>query len=134
MNLADVLQELADQADTIVGLQCFAYPPDKVVPPTFYPNLPESIDFDETYQRGTDTLTLTADLLVGRANDRAAVAQLAPFVDGSGDASIKAVLEAGVYTTFHTIAVRSVEFGIFPVASISHLGGRFTIDITGSGS
>lgn len=134
MNLADVLQEIADQADTIVGVQCFAYPPDKIVPPTFYPNLPESIDFDETYQRGTDTLTLTADLLVGRANARAAVAQLAPFVDGSGDASIKAMLEAGTYTTFSTIHVRQVEFGIYPIAAVEYLGGRFTIDITGPGS
>lgn len=134
MNLADVLQELADQADTITGIQCFAYPPDKVVPPTFYPNLPEQIDFDDTYQRGTDTLTLTADLLVGRSNDRAAVAQLAPYVSGSGEQSVKAVLEAGTYTAFNTIHVRSVEFGIFPVASVDHLGGRFTIDITGPGS
>ena len=134
MNLADVMEQISDQAATISGLNCFPYPPDSISPPTFEVNLPESIDFDQTYVRGTDAVTLTANVLVGRASHRAAVLNLAPYVAGSGSSSIKAVLEAGTYTAFDTIHVSQVDFAIFPYGAVEYLGAQFTINITGSGS
>jgi hypothetical protein len=133
MNLADVMQQLSDRADTIADLHCFPYPPDKITPPTFEVGLPEAINFDEEYDEGSDSMTFPASVWVGRKQDRSSVVNLAPYVATSGAKSIKAVLESGTYTAFETIQVQTVEFVIAPIASVEYLGAQFTIEITGPG-
>lgn len=133
MNLADVMQQIADQADTIVGLQCFPYPPDKIVPPTFEVGLPEPISFDEEYDEGSDSMTFPVAVWVGRKQDRSSVANLAPYVSTSGDKSIKAVLESGTYTAMETLHIRTIEFVIAPIAGVDYLGAQFTVEVTGPG-
>lgn len=134
MNLADVMQQLADRADTIPGLRCFAYPPNKITPPAFEVDLPERVNFDGTYGRGLDFIRLTANVLVSRANDRASVVEIVPYIAGSGPKSIKEVLESGEYTAMDVVHIPECEFAIFPVAGNTYLGAQFTIDITGSGA
>jgi hypothetical protein len=133
MNIDDVMQQIADQADTIVGLQCFPYPPDKIVPPTFEVGLPAPINFDEEYDEGSDGLVFPAAVWVGRKQDRSSVANIAPYVATSGAQSIKAVLESGTYTAFETLHIPTVEFVIAPIAGIEYLGAQYTIEITGPG-
>jgi hypothetical protein len=134
MIVKDVMEALAGQASTIAGLRCFAYPPAKVSPPTFLVELPETVDFDGAYGRGVDSLTIPAIVLVGRAEDRASVKNLLPYVDGAGDSSIKQALEQRVYTAMDTVHVSQVELGFYTFAGIEYLGAEFTINITGSGA
>lgn len=134
MNLAAVMQAICDRADTIVGLQCFPYPPDHITPPTFEVGLPAPINFDEEYDEGSDSMIFPAAVWVGRKQDRSSVANLAPYVASSGAKSIKAVLESGTYTAFGTLHVPSVEFVIAPIAAVDYLGAQFTIEISGEGS
>jgi hypothetical protein len=92
--LADVMDEVAARLDTIDGLRCHAYPADNVAPPAAVVTYPDSIDFDSTYARGMDRLTLPVVVLIGRVSDRASRDRISDYVDGTGAASLKAVLEA----------------------------------------
>lgn len=134
MNLLAVFQELTNAADTIEGLNCFPYPPDRVTPPVFYPLLPEAIEYNGTYDRGMDSMTIEADLLVGKADDAASFKQLAPFCDGSGDSSIVQALQTYPYTACDVVTVNRAELVVVKIGTIDHLGAQFTISIAGSGA
>jgi hypothetical protein len=134
VNLLDVMQELSAAADTIPGLNCFWWPPDRVSPPVFLVSLPESIDYHSTYARGMDEMTLDGYLLVGKADDRASVKQLAPYCDGAGDQSIVQALESGTYTACDSVTVAKAQFEVVTVGAVEHLGVHFTINIAGSGA
>jgi hypothetical protein len=134
MNLADVMQAVADRLDTIAGLRCYGYPPDVIQPPAAVVTYPDTIDFDQTYSRGCDRLELPVVVLVGKVSDRASRDTLGAYVDGSGASSVKAVLESGTYTAFDVIRVTGVTFDIISHGAVEHLAATFTCDITGSGA
>jgi hypothetical protein len=134
VNLADVMDDLATQLDTIAGLRVHAHPPGKITPPAAVVTYPETYDFDQTYARGMDRLELPVVVLVGKVSARASRDDLARFCDGSGADSVKAVLEAGTYTAFDTVRVTKAEFDIIAIASVEYLAATFTVDITGSGA
>lgn len=135
MNLANVMDEVATQLDTIDGLRVFAFPPDNLNPPAAWLAYPEGYEYDATYGRGMDRITnLGVVVVVAKVSDRSARNQVGAYVDGSGASSVKAVLEAGTYTAFHTIRVTSVIFDVLTVGGTDYLGALFTLDIAGQGS
>lgn len=134
MNLADVMDELAAELGTIAGLRVYAYPADSPQPPAAIVTFPESYVFDETFGRGMDRLTIPVTVVVGRSSDRASRDQLAPYVDGSGPQSIKAVLEAGSYTAMDTVHVTRAEFDIVAIAAVEYLAATLAVDIAGQGA
>lgn len=135
MNLADVMDEVGARLDTIAGLRVFAFPPDSLSPPAAWIGYPEDYTYDETYGRGMDRITnLPVIVVVAKVSDRSARDQVGQYVDGSGAKSVKAVLESGTYTAFHTIRVVSVTFDILTRAGTDYLAALFMIDIAGQGS
>lgn len=134
MNLADVMDEIAERLDTITGLRCFAYPPGSISPPAAIVSYPEDYTYDATYGRGMDRLTLPVVVVVGKVSDRSARDQMGAYVDGSGASSVKQVLESGAYTAFDTVRVTGVEFDTVPIAATDYLAATFDLDIAGSGS
>lgn len=133
MILEDVMEQLGARADTIEGLRGFDIPLGPVNPPTFFLELPEDINYDGTYGRGMDALTLNGVLLVGKAENRASAVAIRPYMNGSGDKSIKAVLESGPYTAMDTVHISRAELAVYTFAAVAFLGAEFTINITGSG-
>lgn len=134
MNLASVMDQIATRLTTITGLRVFAWPPGTVTPPAAVVGYPSGYTYDETYGRGMDRLNIPVVIVVGRATERTARDALGAFVDGSGASSVKAVLEAGTYTAFHTVRVQSVEFDIYQLGAVDYLAAIFDLDIAGSGS
>lgn len=134
MDLADVMDEVAARLGTIAGLRVHAHPPGSVTPPAAVVSYPDTYTFDETYGRGMDRMTLPVVVVVGKASDRAARDQLGVYVDGSGAASVKQVLESGTYTAFHTVRVVGAEFDVVTIAAVDYLAATFDLDIAGSGS
>lgn len=138
MNVEDVAAEIGDKADTITGLRVFRFPPDKVPNRSFVVGLPDDITFDETYGRGSDAMTFPAWVLLEKTNDRAAFAQLAKHLNGSGLDSIKAAVDSkritNEYTSCDTVTVRSAETGFYTWGGVEMMGAQFTITVTGSGS
>lgn len=136
MNLADVMAELGTKLDTIPQLNVFPYEADKVTPPAAIVGLPETLTFDATYGRGSDTMTLSVFLLVGKLSDRASNAALSAYANGSGARSIKAILDStddNTYTSCDEVTVKSVEFDSYTSGGVTLLGAEFTVDIAGKG-
>jgi hypothetical protein len=133
VNLNDVMNQLGTQLDTIAGLRVYPYPADTVAPPAAILGLPDGIEFDATYGRGSDEITIPVLVVVGRASDRAARDKLAEYCDGAGAKSIKQVIEAGTYTAFDTVRVARAEFDFVRIAGADYLAALFDLNLTGSG-
>lgn len=133
MNLNDVNEELAT-AIGVTGVRAYPWAKDQVSPPAAIVMLPTSYQFDQTYGRGSDTATIDVVVLVGRANDRAAFAELATYCDGSGTASVKAALDGGTYTACDSVRTETVTFDVVRVGGVDYLAGTFTVSVFGSGS
>ena len=129
-----MMDDVANRLDTIANLRCFAFPPDSLTPPAAVVSYPEDITFDETYGRGMDRMTLPVAVVVGKVSDRSARNQLGAYCDGTGAASVKAVLESGTYTAFHHVRVASIEFDTVSIAGTDYIAALFTLDIAGSGT
>lgn len=135
MNIDTVMTEVATRLKTIDKLRVFDHPVDKVEPPTAIVSLPE-ITFDLTYGRGTDRYQLPVILAVGKVVDRAARANVAPYVAGAGPKSFKAVLEdeSAPYASFDSLRVTGVEFDVISWSAVDYLTATFLLDILGSGA
>jgi hypothetical protein len=134
MDLGDVMDEVADELDTIAGLRCFAYPPDSITPPAAIVSYPEDLAFDATYDRGADTVLLPVIVAVGKVHDRGTRDLVAAYCVGSGASSIKAVLEAGTYTAFDSVRVARAEFDVVRIGGTDYLAALFDLDIIGDGA
>jgi hypothetical protein len=138
VNLADVMDDIANQLKTIDGLQVHPQPPDMATPTAGVVRYPDKIHFDETYGRGVDTMTLGVVIVAGRVVDRATRTELGAFCDGTGPRSIKAVLEGGVdtgaYTAFDGLVVTDVDFVPYAINGIDYVAALFMCDIEGKGT
>ena len=134
MDLADVMEEVAAKLGTIDGLRVFAYPPGDVPPPAAIVSYPETYDFDATYGRGMDRMSLPVVVVVGKPTDRSTRDRLAKYCNGSGPASVKAVVERGTYSACDTVRVTSIEFDPVEIAATVYMAALFTLDIAGPGS
>jgi hypothetical protein len=134
MNLTDVSEELVTALSGITGLRAYAWARNSITPPAALVMLPESIEYDQTYGRGSDRIVLNVELCIGKADNRAGYAEIKPYANGSGSKSIKATLEGGTYTSCHSVTVQSAEFAVLEWADTSYLGAIFTVLIVGQGS
>ena len=134
MNLADVMDEIAAQVDTISGLRTYPFPPDQVAVPAAIVTYPGEYTFDETFGRGLDRLKLPVIVLVGKVSDRKSRDQLGAYCNGSGASSIKAVVEAGSYTAFDEARVERIEFDVISMAGVEYVAATFTLDVAGQGA
>jgi hypothetical protein len=134
MDVGDVMDEIADELDTIAGLRVFPYPPDSITPPSAIVAYPEEIQFDATYDRGADTLALPVIVAVGKVHDRNTRNLVADYCAGTGAKSVKAVVEAGTYTAFDTVRVDRAELDIVTIGSADYLAAIFNLDIIGDGA
>lgn len=134
VNVADVMSQLATQLDTISGLRVSDHVPKSISPPAAVVALPTSYDYDGTFARGMDRLSLSIHLLVGQVVSRTATQKLAGYMNGSGASSVKQVLEAGTYTAFDSLRVQSVTVGTITVEGVEFLGAIFVVDVVGQGA
>lgn len=127
------MDELGVRLKAIEGLRVKPYWADSITPPAAIVLLPDRIDFDETYDRGSDSMEIPVWVLVGKASDRASRDAIARYASGSGEHSIKARLEASGYTSCDDVTVRSCEFLGENVSGVDYLVAAFQLTITGSG-
>lgn len=134
MKLDAVMDEVATVMQTITGLRVFAYPPASLTAPAGYVSYPQSIDFDETYQRGEDKFTdLPIVVLAGKATDKAARDAVAAWAAGAGPQSIKAAMESRSWETCDDLTVTSCEFDVETIAGVPYLAAMFKATVVGPG-
>lgn len=144
MDIALVRRELAVAAATAVSspkLTGLSYVPDAIPAPCIYSDDIE-IEFDQTFGRGMDRLTVTMRLLCSRADDRAGQKLLDGYLAGSGPASIKAALESargepgesalnGACDDFRVERVAGYRY--YEHGNTKYIGAEFTIRVIGPG-
>lgn len=135
MNLADVMDEIAAQLDTIDGLR-IVIDDEKVVVPCAMVAMPSNYTFDETYGRGSDKMTLPVVVLVSGVVPRTVRKALGAYCNGSGASSLKAVLEAADagYTEFDSVRVTGITFDVYSTGAVDYPAAIFDLEITGHGS
>lgn len=135
MDLEAVADELGTALKTISGLRVPPWGVEKITPPAAIIALPERIDYDGTYQRGTDRYPdVAVVVLVGKANERASRKQVAAYAAGSGAQSVKQAIEAHTYTSCDVVNVDWAEFDEAKYAGTDYLAVIFHLKISGPGS
>ncbi|SCF22626.1 hypothetical protein [Micromonospora mirobrigensis] len=134
MDLEDVVAELTT-ALAPTGLRVPPWGVERITPPAAVIALPERIDYDSTYGRGSDRWPdLPLVVLVGKPEARTSRKAVAAYADGSGPKSVKATLEAHTYTSCDSVRVAWAEFDNARYAGTDYLACIFHLDITGKGA
>lgn len=137
MNIQDIMDEIGQKLAAIPKLRVYQYNVDKLPPPGAIVGLPETIDFDATYGRGSDSLTIPVWVMVARASAQAAGAQLAAYLDGTGARSVKAAVDSSstnTYSSCDTVTVQRAVPDGYISGGVELLGAEFTVHVAGSGS
>jgi hypothetical protein len=131
----DVSEEIVLAIKSSIGqLNGFHYTVGKVPVPGFTVGPPELIDYDQTYGRGYDKITLPIIFLVGKNDSRSAASQLDAYLDGDGPRSVKAALEAHEFTTCDDVRVVKAVPATYTSGGVDLLGAEFTVDVYGTGA
>lgn len=133
MDVADVMQEIADQLDTIDGLRPYGWAAESVTVPGAVVGYPE-ITFDATYGRGMDRWDLPVWAVVAKASNRGAREQMSKFASGGGISTFKQVLEAGSYTSLDVLRAATATPDQITIGTSDYLAYRFDLEIAGQGS
>lgn len=135
MNISEVAAEVSARLNTINGLRCFPYQPGSITPPAamvLNPS-PGDLQYDKTYGRGMDRMTLPLLLVAGRASERTAQDAIRAYLDGSGARSVKATLESGEYTSLDSLVVMTSGVDGVSIGGTEYLAALFDLDIAGQG-
>ena len=94
-DIAAIRAELATRLQTLLGNtgQASAYWQTNPTPPTLQVVGVGPVDYDQTFARGGDLLTVTVEGLAGSTADRAAQEQIDNWCDTTGSTSVKAAIE-----------------------------------------
>nr|WP_206316360.1 hypothetical protein [Streptomyces sp. C1-2] len=122
-------------------LTSLGYTPDAVVTPVFFVGEVE-ITYDRAMGRGLDELQFTCRVLAGRADDRSTQRVLDAMLSGSGQASLKAAIEAargapgemalgGLADDLHLERVQGYRW--YEHAGATYLGAELAIKVIGDG-
>lgn len=135
MNVAAVMQEIADRLDTIDGLNVHGYPALRITVPAATVLYPEDYTYDGTYSRGMDQMTVRVAVFVNKAtgDERTTRDRLSAYLNGSGPASVKAVLEADTYESLDVLRVVSADLDVYTMNGADYLVAVFELEISGQG-
>jgi hypothetical protein len=134
MNLAAVMDEIAEVMSALTKVNVKAHPPDSITPDAGVVGYPQSIDYDATYGRGLDTFTdLPIWLITGKVTSPTARDKVARWSAGAGPESIKARMEAHAWTTCDDLTVTAVEFSTVDIGGVEYLAAIFTATVVGPG-
>lgn len=126
-DLTTVMDQIGVALATIDGLRSFDFPPKSATPPFAFPAMPQSVDYDLTYGRGADRMSVKVFLGLADVIDRATRDALAGYAAGSGASSVKAAIESASIGS--SVRVIKAEFGTFPLNGVTYAGAIFTLDI-----
>jgi hypothetical protein len=93
VTLTAIRQGIAANLSTISGLRTSWFVPDNPSPPIAIV-VPDRVDYDVSFARGSDTFYVNVLLIGGRINERSAQTSLDAFLDSTGSSSAKAAIES----------------------------------------
>ena len=114
---------------TITGLRISSYVPDNPNPPMAV-ILPQSVKYDDTFQRGMNTYTFSVLVLVQRPAERTAQNALDAYVSGTGNSSIKRAIERDKTLGGKAFDVRVTDlrnYGDITIGEINYFSAEFVV-------
>lgn len=147
MQMSGIREAIAEAARVVVlpegiaKLTCSGYTPDSVTAPHFFVG-EFSVDFDRAMRRSLDEAEITARVLVGLNDDRAAQRILDAMLSGAGPASLKQAIEAargapGEYALgglAHDLHVKRVQgYRWYEHQGTQYIGAELIIRVIGEG-
>lgn len=129
-----VAQEITTRLETIPKLNGFPFWVKKVPVPGFTVGLPELINYDQTYGRGLDKITLPIVVLVGLVSSEQSARDVMAYTDGSGPRSFKAVLNSvDDWESCDDVIVTEAAPDTYSSGGVLLLGAEFKVDVFGRG-
>ena len=130
MNLSNIMDGLAAKviaADITAGTpyNVYPFPPLSITVPCAIVGYPTAIDFDTTFQRGSDTVDIPVWFVVGRSTTKAARDKLSSILTGVG--SIKTALDGP--STFGDIRVVDAAVETITIGLVDYLSARFDCEV-----
>jgi hypothetical protein len=138
MRLDAVMDEVALVLHQITGLRVTAWPPDSVSAPAGYVSYPQSIDYDQAYERGEDQFTdLPFVLVADKVTARSARERVSGWTAGDGSQSVIRAMHARTkareWTSCDDVSVTSAEFDVETIAGTPYLAAVFKATVVGPG-
>jgi hypothetical protein len=128
------MDEVAQVLKQITGLRVEAFPAATITPPAGYVSYPLRIQFDETYQRGSDQFVdLTFVLLAGEPGARPTRNVIAAWAHGDGPLSVKKRMEDHTWASCDDVTVNTCEFDVETIAGVAYLAAIFKATVEGPG-
>lgn len=135
MNLADVMDEVADKVRVLLELSVFAYPVDTITPPGGVVGYPEEFDYGQSYQNGVATIIgLPLWIVAGKADAKSARERVSRWTATRGEGSVFQLLDSDEYTSCDSITVTQAKFEVYTVASIDYVTAVFSLNAIGEGN
>lgn len=131
LDLAAVMDAIAVNLSAVTGLRCYGWPTDNVAPPAGIVGYPADIEFDLTFQRGSDRATFPVWVLVGKAYDRASRDLVAAYIAGVDDVkeALDGDLPVDMTPTVQSCRVTDCRIEVVPVGGVDYLAARFELDV-----
>lgn len=136
MNLVTLGDEIAALLKTVTGLsRVTAYPPPTVQPPCAIVSYPSTVEFDQTYGRGSDRIDQWPIVIVeGRVTSRTARSRVLGWAAATGAKSIKATFEAHHWVACDDLVIKSVTFDVVEIAGADYIAAIFAASAVGKGT
>lgn len=126
MSIADLRAGLAANLATVSGLRVSAYFPDQINPPMAIVDTVR-VDFDSSFNRGSDEITFDVVVVVNRASERAAQQALDAYVP-----QIKAAVQADETlggAAMSLIVTNAERYTQLAVGDLTYLSATFAVRV-----
>jgi hypothetical protein len=131
MSIADMRAGIAKNLrDNVPGLRVSETIPDQPNPPMAVVSL-ETVNYDQTFQRGMTEYLFTVSVLAGRVSERNAQARLDSYID-PGSATVKTAIESDKSLGGKVFDVRVSEMsniGAVNLGETIYLGADFSVQV-----
>jgi hypothetical protein len=127
--LSEIRTGIATNLSSITGLRTAAVMPDNPSPPIAIVQ-PDSISYDDTFQRGMQTYTFTVIVLVGRVAERSAQNAIDAFCSSTGASSIKLAIERDKTLGGKVYDLRVTDmraYATISVGEVNYLAAEFLV-------
>ena len=126
---------LKTRLETVSGLTVYDYVPDFIDPPTALIAPFNTLNFDSTMQRGSDTYEIPVIVYVSKVDAETGQDSIDSYLAASGSNSIKAAIEGDTTLGGAAMSVRVVnatDYGEYEVTQgTSFLGVTFNVEVIG---
>lgn len=128
------MDEIGDCVDQVPGLRVYRWPPGKVSTPAAVVSYPTEANYQVTYGRGVNTLSIPLVLALGKPIDRSTRDAMSVYLSGSGPAAIAALLDAWDWQSCSDVTAKGAVVDVVRIGAIDYLSALFTLDVIGQGA